>query len=723
MAPWTLGRKKTALPVSIPPPESPPSLQSFAFESEFSHHRPSDLSGLTLHSYDPTLEGEITPSSISHVKSFQSQQLRQEEERKGGKGIKGLFARSSSYSNLERKAKQSRAGKDALPPPLPTAPTRPSVRPSDMSGHSAASGNRLAQALPILEQKDLATKPALDGVDELFASFAASEDLAALLSLVQYGTSTTTPTERTTNSPLSTPQLSSSSSTSSPSESHATIPTPYYSFLSHLSSPNSTPQRPPFSRSLPPVPVRSKAPRSDDEYGSGMSKKVPLWTKKSNAGFKPAKVETSSGSRVAKSSDAQKRALGIRGKAILELTTLRLSLPSTTSPSIQHSLHPVSTNRHPISLHSRDGGNGSTLRTILGRTAILRKLREGVTTVEKREIEVGVPSRGGPRDSMASEASDWSIGSSGKIVESVAGEVESILRVALQPYSTGFDSIAPTTQSAITSPRSGTSTRPARPHQFPTAQSMRIWIARRRFSDTHLVITAAGEGTAMNLIRATRAPLTFSPRLLGIAAIFILHAESDLVRDRQVGDRPTRDSKPGFGERRNTTKELPSILRRIESPRHDVGGVRIPMPGPLLLRALAETNVEDQNRSPRTATGDEDELPLAGLRARTLPSPFALLDAQDRLRLEHEESLRVAQQENDKLAAEVTRLRQRERRVERERERENLLNEEARRRTQEEKETQRRLAEQHRRARAMEPLPLHARNRIVQVELTREPEK
>lgn len=735
MVPWTLGKKKSAAQLEALAPrlqKLSPELPSFPFESEFSHHRPSDLSGTTCAASD----GESAPSSSGHVKSPDCRPSEGQEGGKAAKGLKGLFTRSRSNSRVGKKEKSP---VETLPP-LPTTLSLAPIGTTDLAGCHVASEDRLARALPILRPINFAKNSAVDAEDDSFATFAQQEDLASLLYLVhaagdKHTTDTTkaTPQARTA-SPQSTPQLSASSSASSPSDVHSVAPTSYYSFLSHIPSANSATRRSPFTAPLPYVPPRPRTPQSDDEYGSDEKEsstrrrvKEPLWTKKSNATFKAAKVESrSNASRSGTESDVatRRRGLGEHGVILLQLTTTRLSSSSPVTRSLPL-LRPISTNPYPVV------SPGPTLRTILGRMAILRKLRMGVTASEEREIE-GFSRY---RDSKASEASDWSIGSKGSPVKVVGGEIVSIMREAFRPFNdSGFDSISSTISPTRPKHSSPASTRLVRSTRFPTPESIKSFISRRRFAETHLVVTAVdAAGISADLIRPGRPELSFSPRLLAMAGPTTALVDTTPMQALRPGDRPNRDSNPGFGQPR---KDLHAIVKCIEPVRHQVGGARIVMPGPLLLRALAEAETEkksSENPSTGIAQEEDDLTPLAGLRNRSStapPSPSVLLDMQNRLEHEREATLQAVRRETARLAAEVSRLqqnesirRERQRRTDRDREEADRRMEEARERMEEEKERQRRLAEQQRRSRAMEPLPPHARNRIAPVELTQEQEK
>ena len=176
MAPWTSKKREKAIPPPLAPKSAPETLPSFPFESEFSHHRPSDLSGSTCAaslSYDSTLDGE---SADSHVPT-PFQRVPGEKDGKGGRGIMGLFTRSRSNSRVDKSAKTQLDQKTALLPPLPTTFSPPPVEPDAPTGQYPAKKDRLAPALPIFNDGNHLRR---SSQDDAFASFAQEEGIASI---------------------------------------------------------------------------------------------------------------------------------------------------------------------------------------------------------------------------------------------------------------------------------------------------------------------------------------------------------------------------------------------------------------------------------------------------------------------------------------------------------------------------------------------------------------
>lgn len=568
-----------------------------------------------------------------------------------GGGIRGLFRRRSLSRSQSQTPKEWQSS-EGTAPPVPSLPSE-----EELGG---ALG--LKEALPIHRRVVEVTHGYYDGAGavEITPPDDKEEDLASLLHLVQAAgdkfASSSSGYDWTSSSSLSdhhtTPSLSPSTTFSSlsspPSLSgfmpspplHDTIlPKPLYSFLSHL-SPTAIPLTPPTSpqRYFQPAPSESS---SEDEYGWEGDEDETIWKRTSTKILAPLPVRVRSfrvsGNFRGEVEERNRTSMGAGGRRLLRLSQRRLG---KTKEEVGE--RPRSNTR--ISKEVRGGG----LRIVLGRMMVVRKLRRGTSIMEAIELE---------------RHTDWS-----SLEEE---EEDEGWKDALRLFDgTVSDDVVRT---------------PSYLNQLPTPTSIRAWLDRPSFFDSHLVHTAIEGGILVDLVRER--PGTTSR--IASARLTSWAIPASMVPPMTLSsERPTRESSPTIGARRGSVKGLviltsAPITLRIPSPSIPIH--KTLTPGPHL---LAFSSSESLKRM------EEDTLPLATLSSRSTRGSPLLSSGRMAALKKANDATATLQAEVNRLKNDAIVRREQQKVLDRERD--------ERHRTREmEREMMRRVEEQNRRSRAM----------------------
>lgn len=595
-------------------------------------------------------------------------------------GIGGFFksiGRSGSKSGRKREAEEDgRKGRETIPsvPSLPSSLLKRDFEDGAKSASAtsvkviAVGGSGTSFSSKVKEVKP--DPPSSQAEKE-------DDDLGALLRLVQQAGDKFSDSTTSSGELLPTPTGSSFSPSSSLYTSTAK---PRFSFLAHL-SPSSLRRSPGspllFTPPASPLPHRVD-PESDDDYGG--SSDDNHWTSRATSSFSRAAVQALPKSPQALPRLPKQRLLGTGARRVVDLTLARLS--SLTDPE---ALHPLSVNGF-ATLNGRPGSRSKkSMRETLGRLGVVRRLRRGVSMMQGLELERRTPERRS-EDSEDEESSEtveeleW-----GRVLEPF--EVDGVM-----PFVPGSATPPPPTKSrinlTITLPLPPT-TAPIHPLDRPTPSSIRKWLARPSFAQSHISYVATDFVVNPSLIHARpwqeRVQSSGSARLR-VFASSDMRVDTAREQDEGTAVRPKREGKPTLGGRRGSLKGLGITTAKPQG--------QLVLPVPLLLQSLA------LDPSQLDEPGSDDDAPLAVLQNRSngnsprLPPPSpALIEATERAAA---------------LEAEVARMRKNERRrVEKEERRERDMREreetkeEARREEEKAGEVARRTAEQRRRSRAM----------------------
>ncbi|ORY47575.1 hypothetical protein BCR35DRAFT_310911 [Leucosporidium creatinivorum] len=657
-----------------------------------------------------------------------AQQAGSEGSSGGGKGFGGFFKRVRSSSRGRKKEEQQPKVQQRAPP-VPAVPSdfRLSLGLGAMSAGSIGMGNGGGEAV----QGDLGISMSGDEAFEAPAKPApgVGGDLGDLLYLVHAAGDrfTSEPTSNDWSHPLpspplvaptaqkTTPTLLQSSAFSSPgSPPSPATPKPYYSFFSHLGNNDLASYKPMTPPSSPPV-VRTPPPKpeSEDDYGGSSSDEEALWSRKPNTSFgrspkgsfaPPPAPKQAKGSRllILSPTRSRRRALGPKAKEVLDYTLLRLSPSSSTLSTAVPTRYQPSSLHHPLSTtpHRTIAAFGptNTVQVVLGRTLIARKLLRGLTMLESMDLERGASRR--RRDSQDSQSSTSTAGS---FDEAAPRPTTPSLTLLIDTFEIDVDQPPPTTP--VRPALSPLARAPKPPPSSPSSPSLqparlRNWIARPSFAESHLNTLVIEGGIEMvDLVRPARGKvpkLAVSERLKAMAGL----GDAGVLGEEKASSkgRPGRERPPTVGS--NGGQQQRGGQRASSLPPPSAVGRKPVLPGPLLLRALAEKKLNGTGDS-----SEEEDLPLAVLRSRGSSTPASSSPASSSPAASSASTaaLQKAQARAEKLEAEVGKLRKQEEarkasltRMQREKEQREIEWQEEKR----EEERKRRVAEQRRRSRA-----------------------
>ncbi|BGP18181.1 hypothetical protein JCM10213_009024 [Rhodosporidiobolus nylandii] len=513
----------------------------------------------------------------------------------------------------------------------------------------------------------------------------------------------------------------------------------------------------------------------EDDYGAASASDSDgedgAWQKKPNSSFArrgppPPLLRTPSPSSASHPSPSpspvprspRRRPLGPRATKLLSLTVGRLS-PAPTSPS--------STLAAPLSTHPSAAVRAASnlrhpqpLARTLGRLALLRKLKRGTTMLEAMELEVPRSSTAAiygadKRASVVSRSARLSIASEDSLEREYDG-AEGRRSLEMWEAEHGRLDDAGTVRSILAASEAGGQGEkaftpaiapPAPPFSAAAAVStfprLALWAARapfpHRMLETRVVLVAGMASVLSDIVCPSRVgsgrarPVKLSARVGGMLAALgeaqrpareretdaglpnsAVEAISPALRAAAAGAAP---SPMAFGPETLEGRRMSLAQKRTSTAGSRGGPRKLLLPGPLLLKALAEAeengeSVKDFETS-REESSDEDDRPLFHLAQRASllpPRPLSRSPSRSPARspstspAASQTALIRAQQKAARLEAEVERLRAREaeaRQREEDLHREHLEREALREMEIREKEARRRMEEQRRRSRIM----------------------